>query len=54
VTFTIGGSTVCTAATDADGRASCSFTGLLLGPRTWTSAFAGDPNHAATSRTSSL
>ena len=54
VVFTIAGAAVCRSTTDTNGVATCRFTGLILGPATWTTSWVGDADHQATLRTSSF
>lgn len=54
ITFKIAGATVCSATTNATGKASCSVGGLVIGSGSYTATFAGDGNYLATSATGSL
>jgi hypothetical protein len=54
VKFTLAGTTVCTAVTNTDGKATCAFVGLVLGVPTWTTSWTGDANYNGDSTTSPL
>jgi hypothetical protein len=48
IVFSIAGTTICTATTNANGVASCTVTGVVIGG-TYTASYAGDGNHLPSS-----
>lgn len=54
VAFKVAGSTVCSASTNASGKASCSAAGLVIGSGSYTATFAGDSDYLPASATGSL